>query len=1056
MRRLSCLSVSLMIAVSSGGALAAAPRGPVIDEPQLAGLRYRFIGPMRGGRVTAVTGVPGHPGLFYMGSTGGGVFRTTDGGLTWESLSDVDPETLRDDPTAASVFGSASVGAIAVAPSDPNVIWVGMGSVDIRGNTSAGDGVYRSTDGGETWQHVGLEDAGQIGRIRVHPDDPDRVWVAVLGHAFGASRQRGVFRSEDGGASWENVLHVSDEAGAVDLALDPENPRILYAAFWQAVRLPWTMISGGPGSGLYKSVDGGDTWEKLTRGLPEGVLGKIAVAVSPARPQRVWVLVEHATEGGLYVSDDRGRHFRLVSQDRNLRQRAWYYTHVYADPQDPETVYVTNVLLWRSHDAGATWESIRAPHGDHHYLWIDPDDPQVMINGNDGGANVTRNGGASWTTQANQPTAEIYRVTVDDRFPYRIYGSQQDNTSLSLPSRTRSGRITRADWYPVGGCESGHVAVDPRDPEITWVGCYGGTISRHDHRTGEDRQVMAWPQLAVGRGADQLEYRFQWNAPIRISPHDPSVVYHCSQYVHRSRDDGRTWEIISPDLTRDDPDKQRPAGGPITLDNTGVEVYDTIFAFEESPHRQGLLWVGTDDGLVHLSRDDGAHWEEITPKGMPEWATVNTIELSAHAPGRAFLAVHRYRLDDFRPYVFRTDDFGAHWTLLTDGRNGIPDGHFVRVVREDPVRRGLLYAGTEYGLYVSFDDGRRWIRLQRNLPVTPITDMAVRHGDLVLSTQGRGFWILDDLSPLRQITPEMLGEPVHLFAPRETIPLGPHGATIDYLLAADLDPDDTAGAELVLEVRDADGGLLRRFSSREEDYRAPNPWPEPQDAARVPRTLPARRGLNRFAWDLRLPEQRLADGTVLWGRPTGPRLPPGDYELRLTLGGTVRTATLRVRQDPRTGYATEDLVERFRLARTVWDGLGRTHELVRRARSLREQLDLFERRAGDADLGQEAKDLAAPLREELDAIEGELTQPKSEAAQDILNFRPGLDNQLAFLQRVIESAGGRPADSAYARWKELEAELAALGARLDAVATEQVPALVEFMRSRGLAPIGIP
>ncbi|RMF76942.1 MAG: glycosyl hydrolase [Acidobacteria bacterium] len=1045
------------LVISGTSVVRAAPRRPAtITEADLGGLRYRFVGPMRGGRVTAVTGVPGRPGLFFMGSTGGGVFRTTDGGLRWENVSDVDGETLRDDPAARSVFGSASVGAIAVAPSDPNVVWVGMGSVDIRGNTSAGDGVYRSTDGGETWRHVGLEDAGQIGRIRVHPDNPDVAWVAVLGHAFGPNRTRGVFRTTDGGATWENVLFVSEKAGAVDLALDPTNPRILYAAFWEAVRLPWTMVSGGPGSGLYKSTDGGDSWTRLGDGLPDGVLGKIGVAVSPANPRRVWALVEHADKGGLYRSDDAGRHFRRVSADRNLLQRAWYYTHVYADPRDENTVWVTNVLLWRSDDGGKSWTSVRAPHGDHHDLWIDPDDPRVMINGNDGGANVTTNGGRTWTTQANQPTAEIYRVTVDDRFPYRIYGSQQDNTSLSLPSRTRRGRITRADWYPVGGCESGHVAVDPRDPEITYVGCYGGTISRHDHRTGETREIMAWPQLAVGRGASELRYRFQWNAPIRLSPHDPSILYHCSQFVHRSRDEGRTWEIISPDLTRNDPDKQRPAGGPITLDNTGVEVFDTIFAFEESPHARGELWVGTDDGLVHLSRDDGASWQEITPKEMPEWATVNSIELSPHAPGRAFLAVHRYRLDDFRPYVFRTDDRGAHWTLLTDGTNGIPDGHFVRVVREDPVRHGLLYAGTEYGVYVSFDDGKHWQRLQRNLPVTPVTDMAVRHGDLILSTQGRGFWILDDLTPLRSVTPAMLAEPLHLFEPREVIPLGPHGATIDWSLAETLDPEDENVPELVLEVLGADGEVLRRFSSREEDYRAPSPWPEPEGAGRLPRKLPARRGLNRFAWDLRLGDVRLADGVVIWGRPRGPRLPPGDYRLRLSLGEDTREATLRVRQDPRTSYAREDLVERFRLARSVWQGLARSQDLVRRVRDLRAQLDLFERRAGAAGIGDEASRLAGPVRDELAAIEGELTQPKSEAPQDILNFRPGLDNQLAFLQRVIESAGGRPYPSSYARWDELRGELDALAARIDAVVTGRLKELAAFMTEHDLEPIGWP
>ncbi len=868
--------LALVVAIAAAPdapAAAASSSSATFDAKHYKAMEYRNIGPYRGGRVTAVTGVPGSREVFYMGSTGGGVWKTTDAGLTWHNVSD-------------ESFKTASVGALAVAPSDANVVYAGMGSACIRGNVSPGDGVYRSTDAGVTWKHLGLEDAGQIGSIRVHPQNPDLVYVAVLGHAFGPSAQRGVFRSTDGGATWKKVLFVSKEAGAVDLAMTPANPRILYAAFWRAERKPWTLVSGGEGSGLYKSTDGGDSWEELTDGLPEGTKGRIGVTVSGASPDRVWALVE-AEKGGLFRSDDGGKHFTLVNTDRNLRQRAWYYTHVFADTKDVNTVYVLNTSVWRSDDGGKTFQLIRAPHGDHHALWISPDDPQLMINGNDGGADVTDNGGRTWTTQANQPTAEIYRVTVDDRFPYYVYGCQQDNSCVAIPSRTASGGIGREDWYVIGGCESGHVAVDPRNPQVTYSGCYGGSIGRYDHATDQQREVMAYPQLAVGQAARDLKYRFQWNAPILLSPHDPSVLYHAAQYLLRTDDEGQTWQVISPDLTRNDPDKQGYAGEPITRDNTGVEVYDTIFALAESPLQKGLLWVGSDDGLVHLSRDGGRTWDDVTPKGMPAWGQVNMIEPSAHDAGRAFLAVTRYRQDDFKPYLYRTDDYGATWKLLTDGGNGIPDGHFTRVVREDPVRKGLLYAGTEFGIYVSLDDGRHWDPFQLELPVTPITDLAVKNGDLVVATQGRGFWILDDLTPLREADTPAPSEPIHLFTPRDTVRFGggggfggdaaagknpPGGVMIYYTLPKAPGKDD----EVKLEILDDAGRVLRTLSSTKEEPHAPNPFARfmPPGAIK-PRTLPAEEGLNRYVWDFRLPDAEMAEDTVLWGTGEGPEVPRG-------------------------------------------------------------------------------------------------------------------------------------------------------------------------------------
>jgi len=706
----------------------------LFDKELFEPLEFRNIGPFRGGRSTAVTGVLGDPLTFYMGTTGGGVWKTADGGGSWKNISD-------------GHFAVASVGALAVAPSDPNVIYAGTGSACPRGNISPGDGVYRSTDAGKTWSHMGLADTGQIGRIHVHPNNPDLVYVAALGHIFGPNDERGVFRSRDGGASWETVLHVSDTAGAVDLTLNPQNPRLLFAAIWEAERKPWTLISGGEQSGLFRSTDSGDTWEEVTEGLPEGIKGRIGVAISPADPNRVWALIE-AEKGGLFRSEDGGDSFQLINPDRNFRQRAWYYTHVFADPQDMNTVYVLNTGLWRSIDGGKSFDFIRSPHGDHHDLWIHPENTQVLINANDGGANISYNGGRSWSSQRNQPTSEMYRATVDQRFPYHVYGCQQDNSCVAVPSRTSSTSIDWGDWYVIGGCESGHVAVDPRDPNVTYSGCYGGQIGRYDHATDQEREITDYPQLAIGQAPKDLRYRFQWNAPIRLSPHDPKILYHTSQFIHRSTNEGQSWELISPDLTRNDIEKQGFAGEPITMDNTGVEVYNTIFAFEESASTPGLLWAGSDDGLVHLSRDQGETWSDITPSQMPEWGQVNAIELSSHDPGRAFIAVTKYKFDDFRPFVFRTNDYGESWQLLTSGANGIPDDHFVRVVREDPDRRGLLYAGTEFGLFVSFDDGANWQPLQQNLPVTPVTDIAVTQQDLVVATQGRSFWILDDLTTL--------------------------------------------------------------------------------------------------------------------------------------------------------------------------------------------------------------------------------------------------------------------------------------------------------------------
>jgi photosystem II stability/assembly factor-like uncharacterized protein len=1035
---------------------------PAFDAGLFKSLKYRNIGPYRGGRSTAVTGVPGDPDTYYMGTTGGGIWKTTDGGVRWTNVSDGE-------------LGSASVGALAVGKSDTNVIYAGMGSACIRGNTSPGDGVYRSTDAGETWKSVGLKEAGQIGRIHVHPSNPDIVYVAAVGHAFGPNEERGVFRSRDGGATWEKVLYVSDTVGAVDLAMDPKNPRILFAATWRAERKPWTSISGGEGSGLHRSTDSGDTWEEVTEGLPEGIKGKIGVTISGADSSRVYALVE-AEKGGLFRSDDGGKKFRLINPDRNFIQRAWYYTHVYADPKDRNTVYILNTGIWRSHDAGKEFEYIRAPHGDEHDLWINPDNPRVLINANDGGANVSYNGGRSWSTQANQPTSEMYRVSVDRQFPYRVYGCQQDNSCVSLPSRTSSGSIARQDWWVIGGCESGHVAIDPRNPEITYSGCYGGNIDRYDHATGQARAIMIYPQVAVGQATRDLKYRFQWNAPIRLSPQNPGVLYHTSQYVHRTIDEGQSWTTISPDLTRNDDEKQGFAGEPITRDNTGVEVYGTIFAFEPSPHEEELLWAGTDDGRVHISRDEGGAWEEITPSKMPEWGTVNAIELSPHDAGRAFLAVHRYRMDDFTPYIFRTNDYGKSWDLITDGKNGIPADHFVRVVREDPNRKGLLYAGTEFGMYISFDDGKRWQSFQQELPLTPITDMVITQNDLVVATQGRSFWIMDDLTPLHSLNKSAAKAELHLFRPRAAYRFGggisfggggggknpPGGVMVRYLLDRDLNAeegktdDEKEAEELTLEILDGEGKVLRKLSSTQEEPQAPNPWRRFIGDVGGARKLPAKEGMNQYVWNLRLHDAELVDDSVLWGLARGPIVPPGTYTARLTLGETVLTHTFDVRGDPRIHSIPADSQAQYELSRKIWSSLTESHTAWKQIMDIREQIEGLSNRLEEKEGYEDVAEAAEAVTGKLKPIEEAIHQLKAESSQDILNFTPMLDNQFLGLMGTVESADARPTDGSLQLYEELRAQLDDLLGRLDQVKNSELAAFNKLVGSKNVPAVVIP
>ena len=1005
---------------------------PAIDPALYAAMRYRMVGPYRGGRSTAVEGVRGEPGTFYMGTTGGGVWRTRDFGESWQNLTD-------------GQIAVGSIGAVAVAPSDPDIIYVGTGSACLRGNVSAGRGVYKSADRGRTWRMIGLPEAGQIGRVRVHPGDPDLVYVAALGHAFGPNPERGVFRSRDGGRTWDKVLFISDTTGVVDLAMDPGDPRVLWAAAWTGRREPWAIVSGSAESGLYRSADGGDTWEKVTNGLPNDVVGRIGVAVAASNPRRVYVVVQHAEAGGLYRSDDGGLSFQLLNGDRKLFERAWYYGHIFVDPKDENTVYDLTTRLYKSVDGGRTFDPVPQPHGDNHDLWIDPDDPRIIASAHDGGVAVTVTGGATWSTLLDQPTAEIYRLTVDDQFPYRLYGAQQDNSTISLPSAYGSTSTPYQTWYEVGGGESGYVAVDPKDPDIVFAGSYGGEITRLDRKSGQTRNVSTYPTLALGQAPVNLEYRFQWNAPILFSIHDPEVLYHASNHLHRSRDGGTTWEVISPDLTRDDPIRQGPPGGPIDHDITTVETYGTVFAVAESPRTPGELWVGSDDGLIHLSRDGGAHWENVTPPWMPE-GTVNVIDVSPHAAGRAFVTLYRYRRDDFQPYVYRTDDYGRSWTRLTDGTNGIPADHFVRVVREDPERRGLLYAGTEFGMYVSFDNGARWQPLQLNLPITPVTDLAVKGSDLAVATQGRSFWILDDLSPLRQMGADLAAAPAHLFKPRDTYRMEmarasqgeerreaenpPDGVIVYYTLG------ERAPGEVILDVLDDAGSVVRTFTS---------------GTAAGRNALPARRGMNRFVWDLRYPGGEVPPGVILrGGPPKGPKAVPGRYAVRLSAGDWSATESFRVLEDPRVAATVADLQAQHDLQTRINGRIADTYAAVKQIRDLKEQLRQRSEAAARAGGGKDFVKAATTVTEELTAVEGELLNLKFRSEKDPLNFEPKLDNLLAYLSNVVGDGDGRPTDAMRDVFRDLDRRLVVQLERLRLIVEKDIAEFNDLARQRSL------
>lgn len=1016
---------------------------PLVSEPLLGSLSWRNIGPFRGGRSAAVTGVAGKPNLFYFGATGGGVWRTQDGGRTWENISD-------------GYFGG-SIGAIEVAPSDNNVIYVGGGEVTVRGNVAYGSGMWKTEDAGRSWKSIGLKSSRHIPRIRIHPQNHDMVYAAVLGDLYKPSEERGIYRSKDGGMTWQRVHFVNNNTGAVDLCMDPTNPRILYAAYWKVRRTPYDLSSGGQGSGLWKSTDGGDTWKELNsmEGFPKDTIGIIGVTVSAVRPDRVWAMVE-SQSGGLFRSDDGGKKWVKVNEDRSLRQRAWYYTRVYADTKDEEVVYVMNVAYHKSKDGGKTFSTKYAPHGDHHDLWIAPEDPKRMIIGDDGGAQISYDGGETWSTYYNQPTAQFYRVTTDNHFPFRIYAAQQDNTSIRISHRSDGSAITDRDFESTAGGESSHIAVDPLNPDIVYGGEYHGFLSRVDHKNRTNRPINVWPEDNMGHGADDAKYRFQWNFPIFFSPHDPKKLYAASNHLHVTTNEGQSWQTISPDLTTNDKTRQKSSGGPITQDNTSVEYYCTIFAAAESPRVKDLLWTGSDDGLVHISRDGGGTWTNVTPPDLPKWTMVNSLEADPHSDGGCYLACTGYKSGDYRPYLYRTKDFGKTWTKIT---NGIENEHFTRVVRADPKHAGILYAGTEEGMYISFTDGRQWQKFQLNLPIVPITDLTIRDNHLIVATQGRSLWSIDDLSPVQQIAaaPDFLSKgdlaqkKLHLFQPapayrmrggsvKDSKTAGENhtnGTLVHYFLQNKPAEKDT----VTIAILENDGDTIKLFSNKT----LPAAW-EKRGGKIEPKA-----GGNLFVWNMRYPDAEKFEGMVLWSyNLTGPKAVPGTYRVRVSAAGKTEEQRFEVLPDPRSGVSTQTFVQQFDFVQSVSDKLSEMHRAIRQIRELRKQINSLTEGLPKTDTYKPIRTRASAIDSSMTLVEEAFYQTKNRSSQDPLNFPVRLNDKIANLMGLNADGDFPPTQQSIEVREHLFQQANEQLTRWKSLKENDLPALNRLIRESGV------
>ena len=1029
---ITLIAITLLLVVQVSGANKKTKETPFsYNEKLFNAMEWRSIGPFVGGRSDAVTGVSGKPNLYYFGSTGGGVWRTVDAGNSWENITD-------------GFFGG-SIGAIAVSEWDNNVIYVGGGEKTVRGNVSAGSGMWKSVNSGKTWESIGLLESRHISRIRIHPKNADLIYVAVMGDLFKASEERGVFRSKDGGKSWEKILFANEDAGAVDLVMDPNNPRILYASTWRIRRTPFSLESGGEGSYLWKSTDGGDTWKNITenKGLPTGVWGIVGITVSPVNSDRVWAIIENEN-GGVYRSDDGGENWQKVNSDRALRQRAWYYSRIYADTKDADMVYVLNVNYHRSKDGGKTFESFNAPHGDHHDLWISPEDNQKMIIADDGGAQVSLTGGENWSSSQNQPTGQFYRVVTDNYFPYRIYGAQQDNSTVRIAHRTSGGTISERDWENTAGSESAHIAVDPLDNDIVYGGNYGGYIQRLNHRTGENRAVNVWPDNPMGHGAEGMKYRFQWNFPIFFSPNNPKKLYTASNHLHVSYDEGQTWEIISPDLTTNDPEKLKSSGGPITQDNTSVEYYCTIFTACESPYETDLLWTGSDDGLIHVSKDGGKTWTNVTPKGMPELMMFNSIDPDPFVKGGAYVAGTRYKLGDNEPYLYKTKDYGQTWEKIT---TGIDPNHFTRVVRADPKKAGLLYAGTENGMYISFDDGANWQSFQLNLPIVPITDLTIKDNNLIAATQGRSFWLIDDITPLHQLSDEVANSKFYLYQPMASWRMGgrgrgrggsaagqnhPGGVIIHFYLKDKGEKDQVS-----LEIFEADGDLISKYST------------DPDKKAKEEK-LEIEAGMNRFIWNMMYPGADSFDGMILWGASmSGPRALPGKYKAKLLVNGEESETTFEILKDPRNDATMADLQAQFDFIISVRDKLSETNNAVTKIREARKQINLVTGNMKGDDF-KEINDIAKSILKTMKEVEEALYQTKNQSGQDPLNFPIRFNNKLGHLNSLASTGDNPPTASAIAFKKEVTAAIDAELNKLKVVFETEIPTFNKMVKEKGV------
>ncbi|MEY3159669.1 MAG: hypothetical protein RLZZ49_1149 [Bacteroidota bacterium] len=1013
-----------------------APKPSIYDAGLLGNVKYRLLGPFRGGRSGAVTGSYKSKNTFYFGATGGGVWKTTDGGSNWRNISD-------------KYFGG-TIGAVEVAPSNENIIYVGEGENTMRGNVAEGlGGMWKSEDAGKSWKNIGLKDGRHITNIIVHPDDANTLWVGVMGHLFGPNSERGIFKSTDGGKSWKKVLFVNEQTGCSDLVMEPGNPSVLYAGTWRLIRTPYSLESGGEGSGLWKSTDGGETWTNIStsKGLPKGVWGIVGVAVAPSNTDKIYAIIENE-KGGLYMSDDGGKTWNLQSSDNNIRQRAWYYTKVFVDPKNENLVYCPNVNFMKSRDGGKTFQSLRTPHGDHHDLWIDPTDGKRMIVADDGGAQISFDEASSWSTYMNQPTSQLYRVSTDNSFPYRVLAAQQDNSTLRIKSATYGSYITEQDWDITAGSESGYVVADPTNPDIVYGGNYGGYLSRLDHRTGENRAVSVWPDNPMGAGADVLKYRFQWNFPIFFSPHNPKKLYAAGNALFVTENEGASWKQISPDLTTNDKSKQVSSGGPITKDNTSVEYYCTIFTATESSLEKDLLWAGSDDGLMHVSRDGGSSWTNVTPKDAPKWMMWNAIDIDPFKKGAAYITGTRYKLDDFTPYIYKTEDYGQTWKLIT---SGIDPMHFTRVMRADQKRAGLLYAGTEYGMYISYNDGVSWNSFQLNLPVVPITDLTIKNNDLVVATQGRALWIIDDLSVLQQMDPAIKTKKLHAYHANPSFRIPPvmnrwgmmpgtpanaalnpaKGAVINFHASAVT--DSSAGS---VAVYDKNKKLISRVTTEDKI-----------------KSFKLANGNNQFVWDMQYPSAEKLDDLILWnGVPGSITAIPGSYTAVVRVDKDSVEVPFTLLADPNYNCSQADYEAQLEFLLQVQGKFNQTMKAIQHIRSARSQMKDFVAKQGK-DCPKEIKQLSDSLGKALTSIEEKLHQTKAKSGQDVLNYPIRLDDKLGGVFDMATSGNMAPSKQAREVYAELAVQVDTEISKLNSLLDSGLKAFNKLVRERELPAV---